>query len=91
MEHHHTFWQWVHYHWAEISMVWFPAFLGYLNAFAASCKVMGWTSLADFLGKLEDALATFVSNVRSQKQTSTGGTDNVGNNSSGSKSDPGKN
>jgi hypothetical protein len=54
-------------------MVWFPAFLGYLNAFAASCKVMGWTKFADFLGKLEDALATFVNTVRTQKQTSPKG------------------
>lgn len=51
-------------HWLVISMVWFPAFLGYLNAFVASCKVMGWTKLADFCGKLEDALKTFVDTVK---------------------------
>ena len=69
VEHHHTFLQWLHYHWAEISLVWFPAFLGYLNAFVASCKVMGWDKLAIELGKVEDALRTFVANVKSQNQS----------------------
>jgi len=67
-QHHYTFWQWLNHHWAVISLVWFPAFLGYLNALVASFKVMGWTRLADFLGRLEDALAVFVNTVRSQKQ-----------------------
>jgi len=56
----------IHHHWFMISVVWFPAFLGYLNAFVASCKVMGWDRLAVELGKIEDALKTFVSNVKSQ-------------------------
>ena len=74
MEHHHTFLQWLNFHWAVISLVWFPAFLGYLNAFVASCKVMGWDRLAVELGKVEDALKTFVANVKSQNQTpKTGG------------------
>lgn len=67
-QHHYTFWQWLNHHWAVISLVWFPAGMGYLNAFAASCKVMGWDRFANFLGKLEDALTVFVSTVRSQKQ-----------------------
>ena len=67
-QHHFTVWQWINHHWFEISMIWFPAFLGYLNAFVASCKVMGWSKLADFCGKLEDALTVFVATVKSQKQ-----------------------
>lgn len=67
-EHHYTFWQWLNHHWAVISLVWFPAFLGYLNAFVASCKVMGWTKLADELGKLEDAIKVFVSTAKNQNQ-----------------------
>lgn len=66
--HTHTIFGWVQHHWMEISMVWFPAFLGYLNAFVASCKVMGWDKLAVELGKVEDALRTFVSNVKNQSQ-----------------------
>lgn len=62
------FWFYVEHHWMMISMIWFPAFLGYLNAFVASCKVMGWTKLADELGRVEDALRVFVSTVRSQNQ-----------------------
>lgn len=67
-EHHHTFWQWLHFHWAEISLIWFPAMMGYLNAFVAALKVMGWTKLADFLGRLEDALKTFVDTLKNQNQ-----------------------
>ena len=55
------------------SLVWFPAFLGYLNAFVASCKVMGWTRLADELGKIEDAITVFVATVKKQNQPPTGG------------------
>ena len=47
---------WIDKHFMVISLVWFPAFLGYLNAFVASCKVMGWDKLAVELGKIEDAL-----------------------------------
>lgn len=70
-QHTHTTWGWINHHWFEISMVWFPAFLGYLNAFVASCKVMGWDKLAVELGKVEDALRTFVANVKSQNQAQT--------------------
>ena len=63
---------WVHHHWFAISMIWFPAFLGYLNALAASFKVMGWSRLAVELGKIEDALTTFVATVRSQKSRDSG-------------------
>ncbi len=66
---------WIKLHWLEISMVWFPAFLGYLNALAASFKVMGWTQLSDFCGKLEDACKAFVD---AKKQ----GNQNVANNTS---------
>lgn len=71
-QHHaHTFWGWLNHNWAVISLVWFPAFLGYLNALAASCKVMGWNKFADYLGKLEDALTVFISTVKNQKQNTT--------------------
>ena len=60
---------WIDKHFMVISLVWFPAFLGYLNAFVASCKGMGWDKLAVELGKIEDALKVFVSNVKSQNQT----------------------
>lgn len=69
-DHPHTFLEWLNHHWAVISLVWFPAFLGYLNAFVASCKVMGWTKLADFLGRVEDAIKTFVDTMKSQNQSS---------------------
>ena len=59
---------WIDKHFMVISLVWFPAFLGYLNAFVASCKVMGWDKLAIELGKIEDALTTFVSTLK-QNQT----------------------
>ena len=65
---HHTFWQWLNHNWAVISLVWFPAGMGYLNAFVASCKVMGWSKLADFCGRLEDALTVFISTVKSQNK-----------------------
>ncbi len=66
MEHQHTFLGWLNHNWAVISLVYFPAFLGYLNAFVASCKVMGWTKLADYLGKVEDAIKAFVDSVKNQ-------------------------
>ena len=61
---------WVHHHFMVISLVWFPAFLGYLNAFVASCKVMGWNKLALELGKIEDAITVFVATL---KQNQNGG------------------
>lgn len=33
-----------------------PALIGYLNMVVAGARVMGWTQLADFCGKLEDAI-----------------------------------
>ncbi len=68
-QHPHTFLGWLNHHWAVISLVYFPAFLGYLNGFVASCKVMGWAKLADFCGKLEDAIKAFVDTVKTQNQT----------------------
>jgi hypothetical protein len=65
-EHHHTFLQWLNHNWAVISLVYFPAFLGYLNAFVASCKVMGWSKLATELGKIEDAIKVFVDTLKTQ-------------------------
>lgn len=62
----------IHYtehHWLVISAIYFPAFLGYLNALVASLKVMGWTKIADFLGRLEDAIKTFVDTLKNQNQT----------------------
>lgn len=66
--------QWLESHWLVISLVWLPAFFGYLNAFAASFKVMGWTKLADFCGKLENAAKAFVDAKKQEvvlKQTDT--------------------
>ena len=67
MEHQHTFWQWLNHNWAVISLVWFPAGMGYLNAFVASLKVMGFTKAADFCGKLEDGIKTFVDTLKAQR------------------------
>lgn len=33
-----------------------PAFVGYLNVVVAGARVLGWTQLAEFCGKLEDCL-----------------------------------
>ena len=63
---------WIKSHFMVLSMVWFPAFLGYLNAFVASCKVMGWDKLAIELGKIEDALTTFVSTLKQNQTPKTG-------------------
>ena len=67
---------WIKHHFMVISLVWFPAFLGYLNAFVASCKVMGWNRLATELGKIEDAITVFVSTLKQNQ-----GGSNVANNS----------
>lgn len=64
--HSHTFLQWLNHNWAVISLVWFPAFLGYLNAAVASLKVMGFDRAAQFLGKLEDGIKTFVDTLKNQ-------------------------
>ncbi len=47
-------------HWLVITALYIPAFFGWLNCFAASFKVMGWTKLSEFCGKLEDAAKAFV-------------------------------
>ena len=62
---------WIKHHFMVISMVWFTEFLGYLNAFVASCKVMGWNKLAVELGKIEDAITAFVTTLKNQ-QTNKG-------------------
>lgn len=54
-------------HWLVISMVWFPAAIGYMNAFVASARVMGWTKLADKCGQVENAIQVFVTTLRQQK------------------------
>jgi len=69
MEHQHTAWEWINHNWLQISMIWFPALLGYLNAAIASLKVMGLSKPAEVLGKLEDGLKTFVDTLKNQNQT----------------------
>jgi hypothetical protein len=56
--------------WLVISMVYFPAFIGYMNAFIAAARVMGWTQLADYFGKLEKAIQVFVDTARSRREIS---------------------
>ena len=49
-------------HWLK-EQNWFlliPAFAGYLNVIVVGAKVMGWTGLANFCGKLEDALTAMI-------------------------------
>lgn len=53
-------------HWLEISMVWFPAFVGYFNGFIAASNVMGWTRLAEWCGKVERAITVFIQTARKQ-------------------------
>jgi hypothetical protein len=66
MEHHHTFLQWLYHNSGLIVLVWLPAFLFYLRAFVDSCKVAGYTKLADKLGKFELFLTTFVADIKNQ-------------------------
>jgi len=74
MTEHHTFWQWLNHNWAFISLVCFPAGMGYLNGLAAFFRVMGNTKLSDWLSKFEDAIKAFIANSKSQNQTTkTGG------------------
>lgn len=68
-EHHYTFWQQLNHHWAFISLVCFPAGMGYLNGLAAFFRVMGNTKLSDWLSKFEEALKAFMANSKSQNQT----------------------
>ena len=67
-QHHYTFIQWLNHHWAFISLVCFPAFMGYLNGLAAFFRVMGNTKLSDWLSKFEEALKAFMANSKSQNQ-----------------------
>lgn len=68
MEHHHTFGQWLNYNWAIISLIYFPAAMMYLNSVAIFFKVMGYTKLADFLAKLEQALIAARNAAKAYKQ-----------------------
>lgn len=68
IEHHYTFWQWLNHHYALISLVYFPAFMCYLNSVAIFFKVMGNTKLADFLAKLEEALIAAKDAAKTYKQ-----------------------
>lgn len=70
-QHAHTWWGWLNHHWAFISLVCFPAFMCYLNSFAIFFKIMGATQLADFLGKLEEALTAAVAAGKAYKQQAT--------------------
>lgn len=70
-QHTHTWWGWLNHHWAFISLVCFPAFMCYLNSFAIFFKIMGATQLADFLGKLEEALTAAVAAGKAYKQQAT--------------------
>ena len=68
-QHHWTFLQWLNHNWAVISLVWFPAGMGYLNGLAAFFRVMGNEKLSDWLSKFENAIKAFVANSKSQNQT----------------------
>jgi hypothetical protein len=68
-QHPHTFLGWLNHHWAFISLVCFPAFMGYLNGLAAFFRVMGNTKLSDWLSKFEEALKAFIANSKPQNQT----------------------
>lgn len=68
MEHTHTWWGWLNHHWAFISLICFPAFMCYLNGVAVFFKVMGYTKLAEFLGKLEEALMAANNAIKASKQ-----------------------
>lgn len=70
-QHPHTFLGYLNHHWAFISLVCFPAFMGYLNGAAAFFRVMGNNKLSDWLSKFEEALKAFMVNSKSQNQTTT--------------------
>jgi hypothetical protein len=71
-QHAHTWYGWLNHHWAFISLVCFPAAMGYLNGFAAFTRVMGWDKLSAWLSKFEDACKAFVANAKSQSNTTKG-------------------
>lgn len=68
-EHHYTWWQILNHHWAFISLVCFPAGMGYLNGLAAFFRVMGNEKLSDWLSLFEKAITAFISNSKSQNQS----------------------
>lgn len=59
--------KWTTDNWLMISLVYFPAFMCYLNGLAAFFRVMGNKRLASWLGKFEDAIQAFVDEVRRQR------------------------
>ena len=65
--HHWTFWQWLNHNWAFISLVCFPAAMGYLNGLAAFFRVMGNNKLSDWLSKFEEAIKAFIANSKPQQ------------------------
>ena len=67
MEHQYTWWQILNHHWAFISLVCFPAGMGYLNGLAAFFRVMGNTKLSDWLSKFENAIKAFIANAKPQQ------------------------
>lgn len=64
MENPHLNWEWINHHWLLISLVYLPAFNGYLNAFVVFLKVMGWTRIAEFLGRFENAVKASVDSYK---------------------------
>lgn len=64
--HTHTFLGWLNHNWAFISLVCFPAGMGYLNGLAAFFRVMGNNKLSDWLSLFEKAITAFISNSKSQ-------------------------
>jgi hypothetical protein len=63
---------WFKHHFMVISLVWFPAFLGYMNGLIAFFKVWGLTKPAEFCGKLEDSLKAFMDAVKQSQPPKTG-------------------
>lgn len=57
MEILHAIYVWFHnQNWFVLSF----AIVGWLNVIVAGARVMGWTKLAEFCGKLEDAIKAMV-------------------------------
>lgn len=55
-----------------------PALVGYLNVIVAGARVMGWSQLAEFCGKLEDAIQAMVNAALNRNKSvapTTGGKD----------------
>ena len=60
--------KWTSDNWLMISLVYFPAYMGYLNGVIAFLRVMGYGDLADWFGKFETACQAFVDEVRRQRK-----------------------